>query len=40
MHKYVMHLRYKLALYQLDGVKPPQQLVTELSLTEFLVQLV
>ena len=39
MQRYVMHLRYRLAQYRLDGVEPPEQLLNELSLAEFLVQL-
>ena len=39
MQRYVMHLRYRLAQYRLDAVEPPEQLINELSLAEFLVQL-
>jgi hypothetical protein len=37
--KYVMHLRYKLAEYQIDGIDPPEYLLNELKVAENLVRL-
>jgi hypothetical protein len=37
--KYVMHLRYKLLHYQLDGNDPPEYLLNELKIAERLVRL-
>jgi hypothetical protein len=39
MQIYVMHLRYRLAQYQLDGIDPPEYLLNELKLAEHLVQI-
>ena len=39
MQRYVMHLRYRLTQYRLDGVELPEQLLNELSLAELLAQL-
>ena len=39
MQQYVMHLRYKLLHYQLEGVDPPEYLFNELKLAESLVQI-
>jgi hypothetical protein len=39
MQKYVMHLRYRLVQYQLDGIDPPEYLLNELKIGERLVRL-
>jgi hypothetical protein len=39
MQKYVMHLRYRLVQYQLDGIDPPEYLLNELKISERLVKL-
>jgi hypothetical protein len=39
MQQYVMHLRYRLLDYQLEGVDPPEYLFNELKLAETLVQI-
>jgi hypothetical protein len=39
MQQYVMHLRYKLLHYQIEGVDPPEYLFNELKLAETLVQI-
>ena len=39
MQKYVMHLRYRLIHYQLEGIDPPEYLLNELKLAENLVRL-
>lgn len=39
VQKYVMHLRYRLAQYQLDGIDPPKYLLNELKVAESLVGL-
>jgi hypothetical protein len=39
MQQYVMHLRYKLLHYQLEGIDPPEHLFNELKLAESLVQI-
>jgi hypothetical protein len=39
MQKYVMHLRYRLVQYQLDGIDPPEYLINELKIGERLVRL-
>jgi hypothetical protein len=39
MQQYVMHLRYRLLHYQLEGVDPPEYLFNELKLAEALVQI-
>ena len=36
---YVMHLRYRLALYQFDGIAPPEYLLNELKMAELLAKL-
>ena len=38
MQKYVMHLRYRLAQFQLDGINPPEYLLNELKVAEGLVK--
>ena len=38
MQKYVMHLRYRLAQFQLDGIDPPEYLLNELKVAEGLVR--
>jgi hypothetical protein len=35
MQRYVMHLRFKLALYRIDGIEPPERLIIELWLAVF-----
>jgi hypothetical protein len=39
MQRYVMHLRYRLAQYQLDAIDPPEYLLNELKVAESLVRL-
>ena len=39
MQKYVMHLRYTLVQYELDGIDPPEYLLNELKIGERLVRL-
>jgi hypothetical protein len=39
MRTYVMHIRYRLLLYQLDGIDPPQSLLDELKTAELLARL-
>lgn len=39
MQQYVMHLRYRLLHYQIEGVDPPKYLFNELKLAETLVQI-
>ena len=39
MQKYVMHLRYRLVQYELDGIDPPEYLLNELKIGECLVRL-
>ena len=39
MQQYVMHLRYRLLDYQLEGVDPPEYLFNELKLAETLVEI-
>ncbi len=39
MQQYVMHLRYRLIHYQLEGIDPPEYLLNELKLAENLVRL-
>jgi hypothetical protein len=39
IQKYVMHLRYRLVQYQLDGIDPPEYLLNELKIGERLVML-
>jgi hypothetical protein len=34
MQRYVMHLRYRLVQYQLDGIDPPEYLLNELKVAE------
>ena len=36
--KDVMHLRYRLVQYQLDGIDPPEYLLNELKVAEGLVR--
>ena len=36
--KYVMHLRYKIAEFEIDGLDPPQYLLDELEVAERLVR--
>jgi len=36
---YVMHLRYKIAEFEVDGIDPPQYLLYELEVAERLVKL-
>jgi hypothetical protein len=38
MQEYVMHLRYRLAQFQLDGIDPPEYLLNELKVAEGLVR--
>ena len=38
MQIYVMHLRYRLAQYQLDEIDPPEFLLNELTVAESLVR--
>ncbi len=38
MQKYVMHLRYRLIHYQLEGTDPPEYLLNELKVAEGLVR--
>ena len=35
--KYVMHLRYKIAEFEIDGIDPPQYLLDEIEVAERLV---
>jgi hypothetical protein len=37
--QYVMHLRYRLVKYQLDGIDPPERLLNELIIAKRLVRL-
>jgi uncharacterized protein YcfL len=37
--QYVMHLRYRLIKYQLDGIDPPERLLNELIIAKRLVRL-
>jgi hypothetical protein len=37
--KYVMHLRYKIAEFEINGIDPPQYLLDELKVAESLVRL-
>jgi hypothetical protein len=37
--KYVMHLRYKIAEFEIDGIDPPQYFLDELEVAERLVRL-
>ena len=37
--QYVMHLRYRLIHYQLDGIDPPERLLNEIKIAERLVRL-
>ena len=39
MQKYVMHLRYRLVQYELDGIDPPEYLLNELKIGERLVRI-
>jgi hypothetical protein len=39
MQKYVMHLRYRLAQFQLDGINPPERFLNELIIAKRLVRL-
>jgi hypothetical protein len=39
MQQYVMHLRYRLLHYQLEGIDPPKYLLNELELAERLVRI-
>jgi hypothetical protein len=39
MQRYVMHLRYRLAHYQLDEIDPPEYLLNELKVAESLIRL-
>ena len=38
MQEYVMHLRYRLAQFQLDGIDPQEYLLNELKVAEGLVR--
>jgi hypothetical protein len=38
MQQYVMHLRYRLIHYDLEGIDPPEYLLNELKLAKRLVQ--
>lgn len=38
IQKYVMHLRYRLAHYQLDEIDPPEHLLDELKVAECLAR--
>jgi hypothetical protein len=37
--QYVMHLRYRLVKYQLDGIDPPDRFLNELIIAKRLVRL-
>jgi hypothetical protein len=39
MQQYVMHLRYRLAQYQFEGIAPPVRLLIELKMAERLAKL-
>lgn len=39
MHEYLMHLRYRLALYQFYRMTPPANLLIELKMTECLLKM-
>jgi len=39
IQQYVMHLRYRLAPYQFEGINPPQYLLNELKIAERLVRI-
>ena len=39
IQQYVMHLRYRLAPYQLDEIDPPQYLLKELKVAECLARI-
>ena len=39
MRTYVMHIRFRIMHYQLDGVDPPQRLLAELKTAELLAKL-
>ncbi len=39
MRAYVMHIRYRIMHYQLDGVDPPERLLNELKTAELLARL-
>jgi hypothetical protein len=39
MKTYVMHIRYRILHYQLDGVHPPERLLNELKTAEILARL-
>ena len=39
MRQYVMHLRYRLAWYQFNGVAPPVKFLMELKMAERLLKL-
>ena len=39
MRMYVMHIRFRIIHYQLDGVDPPERLLNELKTAELLARL-
>jgi len=39
IQQYVMHLRYRLAPYQFDGINPPKHLLDELKVAERLARI-
>jgi hypothetical protein len=39
MKTYVMHIRYRILCYQLDGVHPPERILNELKTAELLARL-
>ena len=39
MRAYVVHIRYRIIHYQLDGVDPPERLSNELKTAELLARL-
>ena len=39
IQQYVMHLRYRLAHYQLDEIDPPEYLLNELKIAERLARI-
>ena len=39
MRTYVMHIRYRIMHYQLDGIEPPERLLDELKTAELLARL-
>ena len=39
MRTYVMHIRFRIMHYQLDGIDPPERLLNELKTAELLARL-